>query len=42
MNPNNFEDVDFENQVQEELESFVDSKPETNFQVVDEIKDFNE
>lgn len=42
MNPDNFELVEFDNQHHEDENLFQNLIPETQFQVVDEIKDFNE
>ena len=42
MDPNNFEMVDYENRNLEEQDDFPEPTPNANFEVVDEIQDFNE
>lgn len=42
MDPNNFELVDFDNQNKETLVDSTEQRQGVNFEVVDEIKDFNE
>ena len=42
MDPNNFELVDFDNQNKETLVDSTEQRQDVNFEVVDEIKDFNE